>query len=75
MSNAIKSGAAEELMRQIETNSIQWTTNGNTDLSSATANKLLRIQWTNFNQTKAAGCLRNVITRGADTRNKPNCCV
>ena len=36
MPNAIKSGAAEESMCQIETNSIQWATNGNTDLSSAT---------------------------------------
>ena len=137
MSNAIKSGAVEESIYQIETNSIQWTTNGNIDLSSATerlgggsvigkrliqqkaiqkalellgdqawecgyksktrhnarplksilpevqehcgyallTNKLLRIQWTNFNQTKATGCLRNVIIRGTDTRNKPNCCV
>ena len=36
MSNAVESGAAEESTCQIETNSIQWTTNGDTDLSSAT---------------------------------------
>ena len=34
MSNAIKSGAADELIYQIETNNMQWTTNDNIDLSN-----------------------------------------
>ena len=36
MPNAIKSGAADELIYQIETNNMQWTTNGNIDLSTET---------------------------------------